>query len=556
MEKKKLTVLLSWMIPAIAAAIAIYVLFMPPRPGVADQGDFQRIMDISGLQETKSALEEPEFRFFKHVRAEYDMISVNPLHFFVSSSLIYPVLLVKSICKMIGLAAFNTGILAAVYVFSYIAVIIMCLRWLGFKRSPVFIFASFAALTVLLDGNYLIWFNSLYGEPMMIISLLLFTASALYIIQLRTIQTKNILILFLSSFLFLCSKAQCITALPFVAFMHARLILYGKESVENNESVRLQLHPYINVKPSLRPARVAWASSKRSLRPARVAWASSKRSLRPARVAWASSKRSLRPAKSSILNTGFYSILKLSIPIILLFTCTMGFYFQQNKTCGVDTKYNAVFYGILKNSEDPEKDLETLGLSVDLAVEAGKHAYLPHNEYLRYVPWSEITQTEFNEKISNFKLIRFYLLNPQRFINGMKYTASQSFQTGTFLGKYEKKDVPEYTYTFNRFTFWSDFRSTVFPKKLWFIVLVYLGAIIVSVIEYRRRRQDSQSRLRIELLWMIMAIGAFQFPMPFVGNGEADTAKQLFLFNFTFDILAIIAYTWAFNKLFFSNVTE
>ncbi len=248
--------------------------------------------------------------------------------------------------------------------------------------------------------------------------------------------------------------------------------------------------------------------------------------------------------------------MKLSIPIILLFACTIGFYSHQNKTCGVDTKYNAVFYGILKNSEDPQRDLEILGLSVDLAVEAGKHAYLPHNEYLRYVPRSEITQTEFNEKISNFKLIRFYLLNPQRFINGMKYTASQSFQTGTFLGKYEKKDVPEYTYTFNRFTFWSNFRSTVFPNKLWFIVLVYLAVIIVSVFKYRRRRQDSQSRLRIELLWMIMAIGAFQFPMPFVGNGEADTAKQLFLFNFTFDILAIIACTWAFNKLFFSNIEE
>lgn len=118
MEKKKLTVLLNWMIPAIAAVIALYVLFISPRPGVADQGDFQRIMDISGLQETESSLEEPEFRFFKYVRAEYNMTSVNPLHFIFSSSLIYPILLVKSICKMIGLAAFNTGILAAVYVFS------------------------------------------------------------------------------------------------------------------------------------------------------------------------------------------------------------------------------------------------------------------------------------------------------------------------------------------------------------------------------------------------------------------------------------------------------
>ena len=38
-----------------------------------------------------------------------------------------------------------------------------------------------------------------------------------------------------------------------------------------------------------------------------------------------------------------------------------------------------------------------------------------------------------------------------------------------------------------------------------------------------------------------MLIGVIQYPMPFIGNGQADTSKQLFLFNFIFDILIVVS---------------
>ncbi len=533
MDKNNLATALNRLIPVLATVIAIFVLFVPPRPGVADQGDFQRMMDIAGLQETERSLAEPESRFYQYVKAEYNMTAVNPLRFLglvPSSSMIYPVMLAKTICKVAGLNHFNTGILATVYTALYIAAIWMCLCWTGIKRDPVKLFAIAATLVVMMDGNYLVWFNSLYGEPMMIIGLLLFSAAALYTIKMNAAGFKGFLPLMICSFLFLGSKPQCITALPLVIIILIRIFSMGKSA---DHKTKVNCLPFRNNKSSGR-------SGNQSL----------KQTPDPLTI---NTSNTLSAVKASHWKRGFAScFLKAVLPVALLSAYTIGFYLLQNNTCGVDTKYNAVFYGILKNSENQQKDLETLGLSGDLAVEAGKHAYLPRNEYTRYAPWSEMTQTEFNEKISNFKLVRFYLLNPLRLIDGMKYTASQSFQTGTFLGKYEKADIAEYTYVFRRFTFWSDFRSTVFPKNLWFIVLVYLAVFLVSAIEYRR--QDCISRLRTELLWMIMAIGIFQFPMPFVGNGEADTAKQLFLFNFTFDILVIVACTWAFSKIFFSNI--
>jgi len=462
----------------LAAAIAIYVLFVPPMPGVADQGDFQRILDVTGLKELDYI--DSELRFFKFIKTEYAMEAINPLRLLAiipTTSMIYPIALARSICVLSGLKVFNTGVLALVYSVLYIAALTMCLKWAGISRTPVLIFCSLLSLLILMDGNYLVWFNSLYGEPMMIISLLLLIASVLYAsTKSGNIGRKEMFFVLAASFLFIGSKMQCVTALPAVIFIVIRIFSLRKKT---NSRISGTLAPLI--------------------------------------------------------------------PAVLLLLYCGGIYMQHNRTCGVDTKYNSVFYGILKNSDDPEKDLALLGLSGDLAVEAGKHAYLPKDQYEKYVPWSELTDAEFNRKISNLKLAWFYLTQPAKLIRGMEYTASQCFNTSTFLGKFAKKDMAEYTFTFNRFTLWSDHRRSLLPNNLFFIVLFFAVAFAILAFEYKKRFKDSGTRLRIELLFAISAIAVFQFPMPFIGNGEADTAKQLFLFNYIFDILVIVVCTRLFD---------
>jgi len=453
----------------IAFAIAVYVLYTPPFPGVADQGDFQRVMGVTGLSMTSDS----DSHFFRYVIKEYNMVGINPLRLIgiiPTTSMIYPVAAAKLICRISGMNIFNTHILSAVYCLMYISSIILCLILLDIKKESTFIFYGLISLFILLDGNYLIWFNSLYGEPMMIIGLLLFAASCLYLINSENPGLKELVLLFSSSVLFIGAKLQCISSLPLVIFIILRIILAQKEHFHIGK-MRFQV----------------------------------------------------------------------MLPVILLIYYCGGIYIDLNNTCGKDTKYNSVFYGILKSSENPEKDLEMLGLPADLAVDSGKHAYLPAEEYEKYVPWSEITQKEFYSKIGNIKLLKFYILNPERLIKGLEYTASQSFQTQTFLGKYEKGEVSDYTHQFNRFTFWSEFRSRCFPKRLIFIIVFSVLVLFVSLQKYKKHKSDLRYRLKIELLWVIAGIGLLQFPMPYIGNGEADTAKQLFLFNFIFDILVITA---------------
>ena len=62
-----------------------------------------------------------------------------------------------------------------------------------------------------------------------------------------------------------------------------------------------------------------------------------------------------------------------------------------------------------------------------MAVEAGKHSYLPADQYVKYVPRTEITEKEFYSKMSNGKLAKFYLTHPKRLIEGMQYPPVKHF---------------------------------------------------------------------------------------------------------------------------------
>lgn len=470
----------------IATTIVIYVLFTYPQPGVADQGDFDRVMAASGLELLDSDKNNPDFkRFYQYTVTDYKIAKTSLYQIlirFVSTSMAYLIGLISMICKLLGQDVFKTGYLAAVYAAIYIFSIFISLKYINIKSKVVWTAIVLLSIFIFLDGNYLVWFNSLYGEPMMITSLLLYGAAFLYYIYNEKVLKREdkvfsrIVLLFIAAFLFIGSKMQVITALPII------MVMLGKVLWENrNKLIRKRLV-------------ILWV---------------------------------------------FYLILVI-YPL------------QINLVSGAisdDTNYNSVFYGILKDSKTPEQDLIDLGLNPDMAVEAGKHSYLPSSEYIKYVPRTEITKEEFYSKISNGKLAKFYLTHPLRLIEGMEYTAEKAFYTSTGLGKYSRSYSEEPISEFNRFTFWSSIRAEKLPHRLSFIVLVYILLFSVSLRSYIKNRDKEDLRAKIQLLWAFCLISILQFPMPYVGNGQADTAKQLYLFNFIFDIILLVSLAWLINKV-------
>ena len=176
-----------------------------------------------------------------------------------------------------------------------------------------------------------------------------------------------------------------------------------------------------------------------------------------------------------------------------------------------------------------------MGLDEDMAADSGKHAYLDKSEY-KYPPRSDIMNEKFHSKMSNGKLIKFYITHPQRLVSVMETTAQNAFTNKINLGTFEKK----YGYAPNtssyRFNLWENIREHL-PKTLFFIIPSYAIFLLIGIVMLKKK-----NRYAVPFIFVIL-MGLIQFPMPYIGNGAADIPKQLFLFNISFDFgLTVLIY--------------
>lgn len=144
--------------------------------GVADQGDFDRVMSSSGLSLLDSDKGNPDFkRFYQYIVTDYKInINANTILVgIVSSSLGYLIIFINFICKIVGQGVFRTQYLAIAYAIIYISSIALILKNFNIKSNFKLSIMALLSAFVFMDGNYIVWFNSLYGEPMMLSTLLL-----------------------------------------------------------------------------------------------------------------------------------------------------------------------------------------------------------------------------------------------------------------------------------------------------------------------------------------------------------------------------------------------
>lgn len=454
----------------VAVFLCIYIIYIPPVRGVADQGDFERIMMPTGLNYFGGQVHS----MYDFIHQRYDMSFVYPGHklayipyllgIIPTTTYIYPITIAKLLCMPIGY--FDTRVLAGVMCVNYIIIVALLLRRINVKSVVSKVIIYIAVLLVFFDGIYVTMFNSLYGQSIMLVSFALFLLAAVNLIEHIENLRKRDLILFLVSCIFLLgSKLQCFVFLPF--FIVIWLYLCKKS-----------------------------------------------------------------PRKTFVI-------------VLTIFTVWYGVgnYVINGTSLNMDTQYNSVFYGILKDSPDPTADLVSLGLDTELAADAGKHSYLEPEEY-KYVPRSDILKDKFYSQMSNGKLIKFYLTHPSRLIKAMEITANHAFTNKISLGTFEESagmDSGAFSY---RFDIWENIRG-MYPKTLAFIIPMYVLFLAIGLYEGVKKRN-----LYGYLFLIILMMGAIQFPMPYLGNGNADIIKQLFLFNVVFDLGLFVSAYYGGAKLY------
>ncbi len=199
--------------------------------------------------------------------------------------------------------------------------------------------------------------------------------------------------------------------------------------------------------------------------------------------------------------------------------------------------HQAVFFGILRLSDDPAKDLDALQLSRELTVLAG-HTYYEND--VVYPPDSEYLQREFFDKISYSKIMTYYLTHPARLWQAMEKTAKSAYEIMPgYLGSYVRAAGFPPGMTAEAFAPYDRLRQFVFarnPFPLVVTILAYLLAAVYAVVVYVRAK-NKKTRALLEFLAAIAVMGALQFAMPYIADGDGDLNKHLFLFNVAADIL-------------------
>ncbi len=437
---------------------ALTTLFWGENIGVSDNGDFRRVMVTNGLEysdpENASVLFKEEYvmeldgGIADLVKSHDEDMYSSPHFLFVRAA--------KVINYLINIiwggdpAYFHIRYLGGLYAVMLAAAAfcifesLLGLRlWQRLLAAAVFIF-------VFCDSGYLAYFNSLYGEPLQMTSLLLGAGLGALLYQ-RPTPVRAVLF-YAVLFLFSGAKLANIPLGILAGLLGAGAFLRRKDI-----SFRAVMA-------------VLWAS--------------------------------------------------FTLACVLMYA---GVPQWMDK----DTTYQAVFFGILKDSRTPEEDLEELGLDQKYLCLAGTNAYMPEDEYPPPMQ-EEGFMDEFYENTSKFDILFFYLRHPVRLVRATAFAADNSaWIRPPYLGN---STTEPYEFS-QRADGWSALRvKTRFLYTpaviLTAMAAVTIGAVVGIVLRCRKKRPLTGYVLLAVFcaLWWAAAV------LPPLANGEADIAKHMFLF--------------------------
>jgi hypothetical protein len=186
--------------------IFIYILMIKPIVGVADNGDFLRIMGSTGLIEIDAA-EAYKDKYFGYIHSQYHIQALG-IGGYISSEIII-VLLAATIARIFSFhQIFDIRILAVIYAIVFLYAMYVLLKWN--KQAAQWKNAVMAAVFIFVfaDIGYTAYYNSLFGEPVSFTFLLL-TIAIVHSLLNKVKPSRWLLIFFfISAFFLVGAKVQ------------------------------------------------------------------------------------------------------------------------------------------------------------------------------------------------------------------------------------------------------------------------------------------------------------------------------------------------------------
>lgn len=451
-----------------AVVVLLTILMIGPVIGVADNGDFNRMMSAGGIGYMDQE-ESYKDRYFGFFHQEY---GYKPMQWggYVSTQILI-VMLAGLIGRVVNGDLFDIRVLSFLYSALYVTALYVWMKYNKSSSKVLNIVTVAIAVFVFLDVGYIAYFNSFFGEAITLIFMLLSFGLALAVVQSEQPSARLLLLFYISSFCLICTKLQN-------APIGLLLIIIGLRF---------------------------WFI------------------------------RAERPWRKLIIG-GSAALL---LATVVMYAAAPQAYKHINL-------YQSVFFGILKNSPNPEAALKELGLPNEFIVLAGTNYFQKDTAIKQNDP---ILYEHLYSKLSHKDVLFYYMKHPSRFIEKLERGAENGMSIRPYyLGSFDKSEGKDYGTIAYTYSGWSQFKIKHIPNTLAFVALIYVLYYSGIVYEYTRRPAVRQ-RTRIDIFAGIGLIGMFGMAVPLLGDGEADLGKHLFLFNVCFDMMLVVGAVYLLGKL-------
>jgi hypothetical protein len=470
---------LSWKRELLAACVLALVLatllgmrlFTEPVIGIANNGDFERLLCPAGLS-YPSHLEWPERYFFWINRTfEVGPVPDNCSLYVVSGSLLVRSALWINETLFAQQDSFDIRVMGSVHCMLYVAAFLVILlstrHWRLSSRAILF----YLMIVVFADVGYVVYMNSFFGEPATLLSFLLSVGLYSLLISLPDDADRR-------------SVAR--TALAFLVL--AALLGSTAFFIASKPQNYIMFLPCVLLCAYLIFARRAWALK-----------------------------------------------LLAAAGMLLLTMLALHLFQQVDRGFARMQLFDVVFLDVVGHSPNPEADLRELGLPEDHRIYLGMAAWQqgsPYGnpEFLR----------EF-EKVTYASVARLYLHHPMRFLDDLRRSARQVFDVRVRqkFGHFEPSSGKPGRTQSSSFALWSQARESLFPRRLWFLLL--FAVFNLGVIVFKRRRVDrTQYERGVTALhaWLLIT-GVLAFVTVTAGGGSF-APRHMFLVNVSFDACIVL----------------
>lgn len=473
------------------------LLFSKPFVGIADNGDFSRVIQPLGFASDTYP------RFFYAAKDFYITTLDNSqnLQTVIKNILLPPVenehdyttthalfikiaMIVNTFVQLLmgrEIANFDIRSLGFVYNVFYTIGLTLFMMKIDFSKQKLRILHVLLILVMFCDIGYLVHFHSFFGEAAILVSIFLIAGMIAFLIQDHKERKIPLLFLFISCLLFIGAKVA-------------------------NAPVGILLSLFSLAFLPIRKDKISKA----------------------------------------IIVVGSVSILIFSI---VSFTKTPEWMQKMNN-------YNTIFYGILKDSPSPKQDLIDMGIDVKYASLKDTSPFSHVADYRG----EQITK-EVYKKASHTDVLKFYLTQPKRFLNKLNLSAENSVPLKpSYLNNYEIDDYPDSLRFTNRFSLWENIRKQAVGHAFIIILgysIIFFCIIAASLIAFvKSKNKDYKDLVNILACLLLLFTAAGQFIIPIVGNGEADLQKHMFLFNVCFDLMVLLGVMWVLNRLNIKKIIQ